>query len=147
MESPRFADGWKRLGVILHPSSIFRSMRLKERSIRSRSRMDAMRDRDTLWDRAVWRSSRMQAYQCLLILLKQIRECKSDFAKVVEQSRSIPALKHLRFSSIDRSETKTENKRIVIVVDDTMHLRSMRKSIMRLCKMCRSSPTDQSDTL
>ena len=94
--------------------------------------------RNTQWDRATWRASRIQAYQCISILLRLIQECHFDVQRVVERCSHLPIMSPLQFNlSTFSSDSEAEgSKRIVVIIDDTMHLRSMRKSVMQLCKLC-----------
>ena len=86
-----------------------------------------IKNRETEWDRTVWHSSRIQAYRCLSVLLDELKQGRKELKSII----TLPALKPVKFSPIC-----TESQRIVIIVDDTMHLRSMRKTVMKICRTC-----------
>ena len=87
---------------------------------------------ETLWDRDVWRVSRIQAYQCIRTILQSIQSNNGVFEKVIAVCSPLPEMKSVLFS-----QGVNDVKSIVVIIDDTMHLRSMRKSVMKLCKECR----------
>ena len=87
---------------------------------------------ETFWDRDVWRVSRIQAYQCIRTILQSIQSNNGVFEKVIAVCSALPEMKSVLFSQgVNGVES------IVVIVDDTMHLRSMRKSVMKLCRECR----------
>lgn len=88
---------------------------------------------ETVWDRDVWRVSRIQAYQCIRTILHAIQTNSGDFGQVRDDCSVLPEMKSISFS-----QGASGVKSIVVVVDDTMHLRSMRKSVMKLCRECRT---------
>lgn len=87
---------------------------------------------ETFWNRDVWRVSRIQAYQCIRTILQSIQSNNGVFEKVIAVCSALPEMKSVLFSQgVNGVES------IVVIVDDTMHLRSMRKSVMKLCRECR----------
>ena len=86
---------------------------------------------ETVWNRDVWRVSRIQAYQCIRTILQTIQTNHGDFELVRGVCSVLPEMKSVTFS-----QGAGGVKSIVVIVDDTMHLRSMRKSVMRLCREC-----------
>lgn len=86
----------------------------------------------TVWDRDVWRVSRIQAYQCIRTILQAVQTNGGDFGQVRDDCSVLPEMKSISFS-----QGVSGVKSIVVVVDDTMHLKSMRKSVMKLCRECR----------
>lgn len=76
--------------------------------------------------------SRIQAYQCIRTILQSIQSNNGVFEKVIAVCSALPEMKSVLFSQgVNGVES------IVVIVDDTMHLRSMRKSVMKLCRECR----------
>ena len=92
-----------------------------------------MNNRETEWDRTVWHSSRIQAYRSISMLLDALKRERKEMESVM----ALPPLKSVKFGPIC-----TESQRIVIIVDDTMHLRSMRKTVMKICKTCNNGCPD-----
>ena len=80
------------------------------------------REQKPLWERETWRWTRIHAIHVLSDLLQYL--LVETEGKVAEDVLSYPSNHH-------------ENKLAVVIVDDTMHLRSMRHSIMKLCQICR----------
>lgn len=74
-----------------------------------------------LWERETWRWARIHAIHILSDLLQTLRS--DGEGGIAEDILSYPA-------------SNRENKPNVVIVDDTMHLRSMRHSVMKLCQIC-----------
>ncbi|CBK24761.2 uncharacterized protein [Blastocystis hominis] len=77
-----------------------------------------------LWERETWRWARIHAIHILSDLLQILRS--DGEGKIAEDILSYPA-------------RNRESKLNVVIVDDTMHLRSMRHSIMKLCQIYQCS--------
>lgn len=78
------------------------------------------------WNRETWKQSRIQAYQQISSLLYDLTNSNSQTSKSYEP--------YITKTSCIQSSTLS-----ILIIDDTMHLRSMRRSVMRICQFCISS--------
>ena len=78
---------------------------------------------DVTWERQTWKQSRIRALKLISDLLDTLRQGFGE-----SESEDI-----VKFAC-----NGTQEEFSTVVVDDTMHLRSMRHSIMKLCQLCTS---------
>lgn len=74
-----------------------------------------------LWERETWRWTRIHAIRVLSDLLQLL--VSGEEGKLSEDVLAFPS-------------GNQDRKLAVVIVDDTMHLRSMRHSVMKLCQIC-----------
>lgn len=85
--------------------------------------------REEVWRREVWKRSRLLAYQCIESVITSIQKFGSD-DKSIRQS--------LQADALTRTVTMKGGLDAVhiVLVDDTFHLRSMRRTLVRIAQQC-----------
>ena len=93
--------------------------------------------REEEWKRDVWKQSRLMAYRCIQTTLQCIQECNGDINAIQRALSQNEETNQVQISAdVLQEEGENDECMHIVIADDTFHLRSMRRTLVRICQEC-----------
>lgn len=93
--------------------------------------------REEVWRRDVWKRSRLLAYRCIQTTIRCIQGCNGDINAI---KLALSEKDDTRLVQVNHKPSKdmeeNDEKMHIVIADDTFHLRSMRRTLVRICQEC-----------
>ena len=85
----------------------------------------------------MWKQSRLLAYRCIQTTLQCIQECNGDIDAIQRALSQNEETNQVQISADVLQEEGESNECMhIVIADDTFHLRSMRRTLVRICQEC-----------